>query len=436
MRDDNHRNDPEPGFKMLERGFDSRLNRVQLLVPIDLHETLKAEEAYQALQEELDRQRPDKEADLEEPTEARSRKPTGSPAPPKTYEQQQKEADAAKERADAWAQKALWDRHAVTSARKGSRGPRYPVFQPEQALALHRRIRLYHKEDCDRFQRAYDEIAGRGHLRNIAMPSAAALQRLADTQPHMAPIVVFVQDQVELAGRACKPLRIPPILLVGEAGVGKTFFAQGLASALCAPISIQRLDTDLTSSVMLGSDRKWSTSQHGLLLELLALGKAANPVILLDEIDKVNRVDQRVQAGLYSLLEPVSARQVRDISLDFELDASLVTWLATANDAGRLDAPLRSRFKEFHIQVPTAEQCLMIAVEVIHATIRNAAVPGLSEETGRLERDLAHLTARQIQQATREAIARALKAGRTRLARQDLPAWVLGRDESPNEYLH
>jgi ATP-dependent Lon protease len=424
----------EPGFKRLERGlYDARLNRVDLLVPIHLFETLEAEERAQEAQAELDRQA---EAKEKHPSEARSGKATDSPAPSKTYEQQQKEAEQAKERADVSAQKALWDFHAALADREKSRGLRYPVFEPEQALALYNRTRLYHKDERSRFQHVYDEIADSGHLRNLAMPSAAALQRLAVTQPHMAPVVAFVQDQVELAGRACKPLRIPPILLVGEAGVGKTFFAQGLASALCAPLSIQRLDTDLTSSVMLGSDRKWSTSQHGLLFELLALGEAANPVILLDEIDKVNRIDQRVQAGLYSLLEPVSARQVRDISLDFELDASLVTWLATANDAGRLDAPLRSRFKEFHIQVPTAEQCLVLAVEVIRTTVRSAAVPGFSEETGRLERDLAHLTARQIQHATREAIARALKAGRTRLARQDLPAWVLGRDEFLNEYLH
>ena len=41
------------------------------------------------------------------------------------------------------------------------------------------------------------------------------------------------------------------------------------------------------------------------------------------------------------------------------MDARLVTWIATANDVMRLDQPLRSRFKEFHIQLPTAEQCLI-----------------------------------------------------------------------------
>jgi ATP-dependent Lon protease len=137
-------------------------------------------------------------------------------------------------------------------------------------------------------------------------------------------------------------------------------------------------------------------------------------------------------------LEPVSAGRLRDISLEFELDASLVTWIATANDVNRLDQPLRSRLKEFHVQLPTAEQCLVLAREVMRATIGSVAVPGFRIETNRLERDLAHLPARQIQQITREAMARALKAGRKHLERRDLPPGVLD-DESDGRssgYLH
>jgi len=110
--------------------------------------------------------------------------------------------------------------------------------------------------------------------------------------------------------------------------------------------------------------------------------------------------------------------------LEFEFDASLVTWIATANDATRLDNPLRSRFKELHIQIPNAEQCLVLAREVITATIRDIGA-GFGVETARLERYVAHLPARQIQQLTREAMARALKAGRTSLQRQDLPPALL-----------
>lgn len=176
-----------------------------------------------------------------------------------------------------------------------------------------------------------------------------------------------------------------------------------------------------------------------MLFELLTLGKAANPVIVLDEIDKINRPSEQVQASLYSVLEPISAQHLRNISLTFEFDASLVTWIATANDARRLDRPLLNRFREFHISAPTAEQSLVLAMEVIRATIESAGVGGFCQDTGRTERDIAHLPAREIQQVVQVAIARAVSAGRTHLRRQDLPAHVLDATEAVvhrNGYLH
>lgn len=407
---------------------------VQLLVPVEVRKELEAEENQRQL-----REREEIAVKCLQVIEHAFRGPEPAPEPPpKSLLQLKQEKEDAQYLAEVQKQQAIWDAHAA-AGKALARRAQYPVFQPAEAMALFRRMALYQRDDRERFQRVYDQLCASGHLRALARPSAAAFQRLAASQPHMAPVVEFVGDQIELARRARKPLRIAPILLVGEAGIGKTHFAQGLAQALCAPLSIQRLDSDLTGSQMLGSDRKWGNSHHGLLFNMLALGDAANPVVVLDEIDKINRLDQRVQSSLYSLLEPVSAGRLRDISLDFEFDASLVIWIATANDVRRLDEPLRSRFKEFHIQLPTADQCLVLAREVIHATIRNAGVRGFSVQTNRLECDLAHLPARQIQQITREAMARALKAGRMGLHRRDLPPGVLDSDELHGRnggYLH
>ncbi|NPC59346.1 AAA family ATPase [Caenimonas soli] len=417
------------GFKALERlsVLDGQDRSVELLVPHHLAEALFAEELAKY---ERDRQEAQKAAKLE--LDRREKTFAKAPEEPGKTNAPVIQGDRASN------QKAIWAAHSATP--HGSRrDQKYPVFQPDEGLALHQRMGRYNKEDRERYQLIYDQMLDSGQLRLIARPSSAALRELALSQPHMAAVVEFVRDQIVLAQRARKPLRLPPVLLVGEPGIGKTHFAQGLAKALSAPLSIQRLDSDLTGALFLGSDRKWGNTQHGLLFELLVLGKAANPVVVLDEIDKINRTTHKVQSSLYSLLEPVSARQLRDISLEFEFDASLVTWIATANDATRLDDPLRSRFKEFHIQVPNAQQCLVLAREVIRATIRDTGVRGFSVETSRLERYVAHLPARHIQQLTREAMARALRSGRTSLQRQDLPPALLDSHPSragANGYLH
>jgi ATP-dependent Lon protease len=257
----------------------------------------------------------------------------------------------------------------------------------------------------------------------------------------MKEVVSFVKEQLQLSQISRNPVRLQPMLLVGEPGVGKTHFAQGLAAALATTVYVQQLDTDLSMSMLLGSDRKWSNSQHGVLFEQVVLGKHANPIIVLDEIDKVSRFSSRGSPvnGLYSVLEPVSARKVRDISLMFEFDVSQVTWLATANDATLLEPALRSRFREFHIQTPDAQECLVLAEEVMRAAIASVNITGFSTNVS-IKRHLAHLPARQIWQLTLDAMAKAVTQERRHLLVEDLPAWLLepqeGEPDARQTWMH
>ena len=320
----------------------------------------------------------------------------------------------------------------------------HPVFKSEQAIALLKSLGKGDSDEKARLDRVYQELLQRGTtLRYIALPkSLKPLQVLAQKQPHMKEVVNFVIAQINLAQRSRKPVRLQPMLLVGEAGVGKTYFAQALAQALATTVHILALDNDLTSSTFLGSDRKWSNSQQGMLFDAVVLGKHANPIVVLDELDKCQRTLSYGSpvTSLYSVLEPLSAKCVRDISLLFEFDASQVTWIATANDAIYLDPPLRSRFREFHIMPPNAEECLVLAAEVMKAAIQSVAVKGFKPDVS-LRRHLAHLPARQISQLTLEAVANAVTANRKQLRQQDFPRWLLddtAADETSvaTKYLH
>ena len=69
---------------------------------------------------------------------------------------------------------------------------------------------------------------------------------------------------------------------------------------------------------MLGSERRWSSMQPGILFDLVCLGTHANPIVILDEIDKGGSQRQwDPLAPLHTLLEPSTASKVRDISVDF-----------------------------------------------------------------------------------------------------------------------
>lgn len=314
----------------------------------------------------------------------------------------------------------------------------HKVYDDREPVKLLRSAQGYaDKRDQDRLADQFKQLRPRGPLRVIKRaPDAEELvDALGASQPHFADVVKFVKAHLLAADQTERPQRLPPILLLGEPGVGKTHFAFELARCLGTTIVRHSFDNAQSTSTFLGSDRHWGNTHYGLVYETIALGDCANPVILLDELDKPTRhsgVDPA--APLHSLLEPVSACAVRDSSLDFQMDASLITWIATANDRSRIPTSLLSRFRTFDIQCPSGSQAIELARSVIAGTLRTLGVAP-SPSTRRLPVMLAHLTPREIRQACEDAVANCASAGRHDLHLQDFRAFVEG-DQGRQVWLH
>ncbi|QDL36467.1 AAA family ATPase [Rhodoferax sediminis] len=281
------------------------------------------------------------------------------------------------------------------------------------------------KEWYQRDHKLYLKLKQRGPLRRVAAPEdpVAALAALRESQPHFGAVIDLVAAQLALGDKSGRAFSLPPILLVGEPGVGKTHFAFKLADALGTEVRRQAFDNDQTGAVLLGSDRKWGNTTYGVVFDQVVLGQVANPIIVLDEVDKARR-DFAVQdplASLLTLLEPVTSNCVRDISTNFEFDASQIIWIATANDARRISAPLRSRFREFHIAMPTPEQALQMAPGIVKSVIESLALEGFEPPAREIVVRVAHLSPREIRQAIEPAVGHALANGRSHLRISDLP---------------
>ena len=302
----------------------------------------------------------------------------------------------------------------------------YPVYTAESLSKLVSKSKVMSAFSNER--KRDDDLASKlshaGVMRDIAMPDKviAALDDLRLSQPHFGAVIDLIRGQLLLTVRTGKCARIPPMLLDGAPGLGKTHFAFELAKVLGTTVRRISFDNAINSATLTGSDRRWSNSQHGILFDLVCLGQHANPIVILDEIDKANSQHMYDPlAPLHTLLEPSTARFVRDISVDFEFDASLVTWIATSNKRAKLPDSLRSRFREFQISPPDAQGAIQVAMAVVAKTFADMALPDFEPPGKAMAVALAHLTAREIHQAMEQALAHAVANERHYVTKDDLP---------------
>jgi ATP-dependent Lon protease len=309
----------------------------------------------------------------------------------------------------------------------------YPVYQFDAPGKLLARSGLNtpDKDVRKRDDEIHRKMIASTMLRDIAMPKdmAQALDAVRLSQPHFGAVIDLIRGQLLLGERTNKTVRIPPILLDGAPGLGKTHFAMALAKALGTTIKRISFDSAVTSATLMGSERRWANTQFGAVFELICLGKYANPIIVLDEVDKIDSLrDWNPLAPLHTLLEPSTAKCVRDISVDFEFDASLITWIATSNRKRLLPDSLRSRFREFEIVKPSAQEAIQLATAVVAKSFADMQLADFEPPDKQWVVALAHLTAREITQAMEQALASAVDQGRNRLTTADLPADVRADD--------
>jgi ATP-dependent Lon protease len=306
----------------------------------------------------------------------------------------------------------------------------------KRALAL--RDKDYRKHELELLER----IRAKGPLRRVVSPGSAhgrwerSLRFLNAAHPHFNEVTGYVSAQVALSLRSKQPFTVPPIHLYGPPGIGKTHYSNDLAEALGTPLRRQSMENAQSASLFLGSERHWSNAASGIVFDQIVLGDVANPILLIDELDKApsaGRYDPL--AALHSLLEPTSAKNARDAALDMTFDASLVIYVATSNNPDRVPRTIRSRLREFEISPPNGEQALDAARSIVASAIGKLGVPGFLEPPAQLAHQLGHLTAREITHAVRDAAARALMNGRLHLVLDDFPPETLELNRA-SQYLH
>ncbi|MGE4050643.1 MAG: AAA family ATPase [Piscinibacter sp.] len=236
---------------------------------------------------------------------------------------------------------------------------------------VERRLDKLPPKEHEGLRSTYERMLEKGPERFQVKPSGLpSMDHLYDDLPNFAEVLDDVKRQLALCEDSRDALEITPLLLLGPPGVGKTHFARALSHLLGTGMGFISMSSMTAGWVLSGASSQWKGARPGKVFETLVDGQYANPVMVVDEIDKAGGEHAYDPLGaLYSLLEHDTAQAFVDEFAEVPIDASQLIWVATANDERSIPEPILNRMNVYEVQAPDFEAARRIAFK-LYAGIR------------------------------------------------------------------
>ena len=296
------------------------------------------------------------------------------------------------------------------------------VFRPAD---VEQRLDKLPPKEHETLRNTYERMLEKGPERFQVKPSGVpAMDHLYQELPNFHAALDDLKRQLALCQDSRDALEITPMLLLGPPGVGKTHFAREIAQLLGTGMGFISMSSLTAGWVLSGASSQWKGARPGKVFETLVDGTYANPVMVIDEIDKARGEHAYDPLGaLYSLLEHDTAESFTDEFAEVPIDASQVIWIATANDERAIPEPILNRVNIYEVQIPDRDAARTIA-QRLYTGIRNSHDWGtqFDPEAGDALLDaFSELAPREMRRAWMTAFGNAKLDARCRVELRDLP---------------
>lgn len=276
----------------------------------------------------------------------------------------------------------------------------------------------------------------RGPWRKLVPQPASwstVLDRLQDRFPAFHEVIAYLRGAFAIAEFGTHVPRLQPMLFVGPAGVGKSYFASEIAAILQVPVCTVQLNAAQTNATLSGTSAFWSNAAPGVIFKQLVYTDVANPLFILEEIDKIPYSTQYdPSSSLYQILEPATAKAFEDQCYDWlTINASHVSYVCTANCIETIPEPIVSRLRVFSIEPlddnsPVVESILAQVLKEMPEPLKGIQ---LADDAKTL---FADFSPRMIRNLLKQAVGRAVVRGcTTEILPEDLKDISSGARKKP-----
>jgi ATP-dependent Lon protease len=164
-----------------------------------------------------------------------------------------------------------------------------------------------------------------------------------------------------------QPVRMKPAILLGEPGSGKSRLARRMADLLKMYLYSFDASSVGDSLSWSGTARGWGNTTPSVPARAVQQSQQANPLVLIEELEKSGRggYNGSIYSAMTPFMERSSAKRLRDLSLDAELDLSAICYLATANDDTRIPDHIRDRFRVIKVPLPGLQHLRALAAGIM-----------------------------------------------------------------------